>query len=137
MATANPEKTNNEMNMIVGKLWKKMTTADRQIYIERSDKDKIRYIKELLEYNRENPDEPLASKINPPKGYYFEGDQLVYDETRDKVNEKRLRRDQGHLKGHSQKREDSTTGFEISHPKDRPLSKYSFYSRQVSETRMT
>ena len=99
------QRTNNELNCKLGKAWKKLADSERIEYTKMADLDKVRYLREVAEYNScSDLHSAITARINPPNGYDMEGLPLS---------------DIAGAMVHA-----------VKNPVERPLSKYNHYARQ-------
>ncbi|CAM9233608.1 unnamed protein product [Laminaria digitata] len=60
---------NNEINKMLGKVWKTATEDEKKTYEEKATADKVRYLKEMSAYRPPEGYERIAPRINVPKGF--------------------------------------------------------------------
>jgi len=103
------------MNVECAKKWKVLSNSEKQKFDRKATLDKVRYLREVSEYNKLNKSHQIVPKINAPHGYDQDGTQVVTLEN-------------------SSSTTSLSTGYRLSSSSssiERPLSKYSFYARQV------
>ena len=103
------------MNVECAKKWKVLSNSEKQKFDRKATLDKVRYLREVSEYNKLNKSHQIVPKINAPQGYDQDGTQVVTLEN-------------------SSSTTSLSTGYRLSSSSssiERPLSKYSFYARQV------
>lgn len=71
-----PTLSPNEAHKLLGQKWKQLNPEERSHWKKMGEDDKLRYLKELSEYNFHN-DVDVAPRIDPPRGYDYSGSIAV------------------------------------------------------------
>mmetsp|Transcript_29036 Transcript_29036/g.88766 ORF Transcript_29036/g.88766 Transcript_29036/m.88766 type:complete len:285 (-) Transcript_29036:208-1062(-) len=70
---------NNRINKILGKRWRSLSQLKREQYNKESTLDKVRYLQEMQAYRPPLGRAKAAPRINPPKGFDWDGSLIKYD----------------------------------------------------------
>lgn len=68
--------SNNDINKVIGKLWRELPGEEKVLFLRQSLNDKIRYLQEVHIYNTFHGGN-IIPKIDPPPGYGLDGQPLV------------------------------------------------------------
>jgi hypothetical protein len=69
---------NNDVNRVIGSMWKELTKEEIKTFEEYAFHDKLRYLRELAQYNKgKSGSAVIVPSINPPPGYDINGEKLI------------------------------------------------------------
>ena len=101
----------------MGSQWQNLPSKEKEFFTARAEKDKVRYLREVLQYNAKNPDNMIHSRIQPPKGYKLVDGELIHVENDNVIS--------------PIKKKSLVTSIDASF--HRPLNAYGYYSRQEKQ----
>ena len=101
----------------MGSQWQRLPPEEKKIYMVQAEEDKVRYIREVLKYNADNPDNIIHSRIQPPKGYKLSNGELI--KTEEEVIDYSVK--------------DKQPASSVDASFHRPLNAYGYYSRQEKQ----
>lgn len=67
--------SNNEINKVVGQLWRKLPSSEKTAFLDKGEEDKLRYLQEVHIFNTFHGGN-IVPKIDPPIGYGLDGKPL-------------------------------------------------------------
>ena len=102
----------------MGSQWQNLPKKEKEVFNAEAERDKVRYIREILQYNAKNPDNMIHSRIQPPKGYKLQDGKLISIKETDIVTS-------------IPKTNSPTISTEASF--HRPLNAYGYYARQEKQ----